>query len=429
MGTCFSSVGCLGKSSAAKGLEWATIEGSPIDANQIDHRTEQSPGEVTLGGKTMQFGVVGFRGFYPDEPYKENQDKFAVVLPSEWDDQSTAMFGVFDGHGSMGDKCADFAMKQMSSRLPVALKGKTSISSDVRECKSATKSCFVGINQDLHKHPRVDDTLSGTTAICVVAVSGDDGSRRLMSANVGDSRAIIVFKDSNGNFKFKPLSVDQTPYRQDERIRIREAGGRVLNVNQLEGHEPIHDNWNVNLGNEVDEYGDPPRVWRQDQKAPGTAFTRSIGDSVAEELGVFAEPEFDVHAVDDNDMLLIVASDGVWEFLTNETVKSLALSASSCQDAAIILWQQSFKEWTSKEYRTDDITVIVVDLNDTYASKRNVSESTAVVVTKTAGTSAELGSMSTQQHKGQSRRGSTKMEVNTGSFAKETNATRRGSLQ
>lgn len=45
------------------------------------------------------------------------------------------------------------------------------------------------------------------------------------------------------------------------------------------------------VGDEIDEGGDPPRVWSAHGDYPGTAFTRSIGDRVAEECGVNAEPE------------------------------------------------------------------------------------------------------------------------------------------
>ena len=52
-------------------------------------------------------------------------------------------------------------------------------------------------------------------------------------SNVGDSRAIIV-KDEAGQLVAKPLSTDQTPYRRDERARVRKCGARVLNMDQLE---------------------------------------------------------------------------------------------------------------------------------------------------------------------------------------------------
>ena len=47
----------------------------------------------------------------------------------------------------------------------------------------------------------------------------------------------------------KPLSNDQTPYRKDERERIKKTGARVLSMDQIEGIEPVHENWgDLNLG-------------------------------------------------------------------------------------------------------------------------------------------------------------------------------------
>lgn len=39
--------------------------------------------------------------------------------------------------------------------------------------------------------------------------------------NVGDSRAIIVTEQEGGKLKALPLSSDQTPYRKDERERVK----------------------------------------------------------------------------------------------------------------------------------------------------------------------------------------------------------------
>ena len=76
------------------------------------------------------------------------------------------------------------------------------------------KSSFVKTNRMLHKSS-VDDTLSGTTGI-TVEIKGDV----LYIGNVGDSRAIIA-SDINGSCKFSALSNDQTPFRKDERDRLR----------------------------------------------------------------------------------------------------------------------------------------------------------------------------------------------------------------
>lgn len=42
---------------------------------------------------------------------------------------------------------------------------------------------------------------------------------------------------------------------------MKKCGARILTVDQVEGFEPIHENWGLNLGDEIDENGDPPRIW------------------------------------------------------------------------------------------------------------------------------------------------------------------------
>jgi serine/threonine protein phosphatase PrpC len=76
-------------------------------------------------------------------------------------------------------------------------------------------NAFVKANKAMHKES-FDDSLSGTTAITVF-VQGDT----LYVANVGDSRAIIARVDEAGKHRYAALSVDQTPFRKDERERLK----------------------------------------------------------------------------------------------------------------------------------------------------------------------------------------------------------------
>ena len=81
-----------------------------------------------------------------------------------------------------------------------------------------------------HKAP-FDDQLSGTTGITALVLG-----KRLYIANVGDSRAIIcsqMGKDGN-KIMAEPLSIDQTPFRKDERERVKLVGAKVLTIDQIE---------------------------------------------------------------------------------------------------------------------------------------------------------------------------------------------------
>lgn len=52
-------------------------------------------------------------------------------------------------------------------------------------------------------------------------------------------------------------------------------------------------------------------------------MSRSIGDHELQKSGVIADPEFTEHEISTNEKILIIASDGVWEYLTNEDVLNI----------------------------------------------------------------------------------------------------------
>ena len=53
---------------------------------------------------------------------------------------------------------------------------------------------------------------------------------------------------------------------------------------------------------------------------PGLAMSRSIGDGLAHKYGVIPDPEIKKYTLVDQDKIIVIASDGVWEFLTNHEV-------------------------------------------------------------------------------------------------------------
>ena len=129
--------------------------------------------------------------------------------------------------------------------------------------------------------------------------------------------------------------------------------------------QPYHENWGVNLGEELDNGGDPPRVWAPGKSFPGCAFTRSIGDSVAEGIGVTAEPELLRKELTEEDQFVVLASDGVWEFLTNQSVADMILKFVDPLDACRAVVAESYRLWLQYEVRTDDITMILAFVDTT----------------------------------------------------------------
>ena len=68
------------------------------------------------------------------------------------------------------------------------------------------------------------------------------------------------------------------------------------------------------------------RVWAEKQDVPGLAMSRSLGDRIAQSVGVSPIPEIFEFKVHESDTFIVIASDGVWEFLSNDDVAKLVAS-------------------------------------------------------------------------------------------------------
>lgn len=215
-------------------------------------------------------------------------------------------------------------------------------------------NAFVKTNTMLHRS-NVDDSLSGTTGITVL-IKGD----HLYVGNVGDSRAVVGTISQDGKLRYGALSYDQTPFRRDERERCKQQGAIIASMDQIEGFEPMHEDWGSESGSEIDESGDPPRLWDASCQRPGCAFTRSLGDAVAEAIGVNAEPELMIWPLTENDKFAIVASDGVFEFLTSQAVVDMVNRYKNPLEAGKAIVAEAYRLWLTYDERTDDITIIII---------------------------------------------------------------------
>ena len=59
-------------------------------------------------------------------------------------------------------------------------------------------------------------------------------------------------------------------------------------------------------------------MWLGHMDIPGLAMSRSLGDTVAHTAGVISEPEMSIVELRPEDKVLIWASDGLWEFMSNQ---------------------------------------------------------------------------------------------------------------
>jgi len=118
-----------------------------------------------------------------------------------------------------------------------------------------------------------------------------------------------------------------------------------------------------------------PRIWSGTsvEKVPGCAFTRSLGDTVAHEIGVSEKPEFKQLAVQDGDVI-IIASDGVTEYLDTEEIVEMVNEIDDPAEAARILVKSSAALWAAENDYCDDITAVVIFISGDKVATSGVVE-------------------------------------------------------
>eukprot|EP00536_Pseudo-nitzschia_multiseries_P002763 jgi/Psemu1/184321/e_gw1.38.188.1 len=140
----------------------------------------------------------------------------------------------------------------------------------------------------------------GSTAVVVLVHVGEHGERTLVSANVGDSRAILCRGRKAIN-----LTRDHKPSDEREKARIRSMGEDVQ--------------W--------DPYGEIYRV-------KDLSLSRAIGDRFAKPV-VSSEAEIDCMPVEDDDEFFLLASDGLWDVMTSQEVVDFVHEMLECPTQSV----------------------------------------------------------------------------------------------
>lgn len=198
----------------------------------------------------------------------------------------------------------------------------------------------------------------GTTAT-IVLLSGED----LVVAHVGDSRAVI-----NCGGRALRLCEDHRPGRADETARIESAGGLILRVGGT---------YRVN---------------------GALAVSRAIGDRGLKEY-VVADPDIITRKLSESDEFLVVASDGLWDFVTDQECVDIAkaslpeVTPSALENAA-----KTLVEVACERGSNDDVSVVIVHLIE-YRSKLQdaIRENQTSAVVENATVEACLFDLSLQQ--------------------------------
>jgi serine/threonine protein phosphatase PrpC len=300
-------------------------------------KSVQQIGDV-IDPTTIGLGYTCRKGLKPESP---NQDSWSVMQV----DGDFAIYGVYDGHGQKGHDVSNFVKDNIIKLIVRDSRFKTN------EMKPMLMDVFKktqSLVSTADRMKKLNAQLSGTTTTVVIHSYVEN---KLTVAHVADSTAVIGSYKGGDKQQLtgEALTRDHKPNLKDERERIEKAGGRVV----------------------FDGYANH-RVYAKNARYPGLNMSRCLGDLMGHaDAGCSAEPEVSERPVTPEDHVLLVCSDGVWEFISpDEAVKLVQGYSGNPQQGAERLAKEAWDRWIREEGGAvvDDITVILVYLQQSKKS-------------------------------------------------------------
>ena len=290
-------------------------------------------------------GTFTCRGMDEGKP-KPNQDYACFCLPFGGM-PGTGLLLVCDGHGHEGDDASQEVLNSLLYELEEN-------SDDLMTQPGQTiADAFEAVNIHLRALGEADPPEINTLQSGACAVLAYIKGSTIWVAGVGDCQAYLGAQHENKIISH-PLSVQHSVDSPGEKARLESLGAYIRPAMVDPDGEIIS----------AKVYRDPTHP----EYGPGLAISRSFGDLDASDLGIIATPEITCHRVSEEDKYLILATDGVWEFLgPNEVlgvVDNCFQKGMTAEDASKFVIALSANQWKKHDgdaYR-DDITVVVVYL-------------------------------------------------------------------
>ena len=225
-------------------------------------------------------------------------------------------FGLFDGHS--GKEVGHYLMQNLHKIISQEIKKNNNIENS-DDMKEILKNSFEAIDKEINRQNFKNETGSTGTVLLLYKDNDSKTGKSLICANVGDSKAYLINKT-----EIKLITKDHKCSDADEVKRIRDTGGVVFR-----------------------------------ERVFGTLMlTRSFGDKEMKKYGVLSTPDIFCHNIEDDDLFIVIASDGVWDVVEEDEVFKFSQDKISSSEFSKKIIQ------LAKERDThDNISCIVVKLN------------------------------------------------------------------
>ncbi|KAM0914707.1 hypothetical protein ACQ4PT_011325 [Festuca glaucescens] len=290
-------------------------------------------------------GSETFAAVYSRRGEKGTNQDCSIVWEGFGCQEDSIFCGIFDGHGQWGHYVAkavrDSLPPSLLCRRQEAVALASLIDGEKKLCdyqfdlwKQSYLAAAATVDEELRRNSRLDAVDSGSTALSIVKQG-----EMMVIANVGDSRAVLATTSDDGRVAAVQLTVDFKPNLPQEQERIRQCKGRVFYLDDEPG---VH------------------RVWLPDQEAPGLAMSRAFGDYCVKDYGVISAPVVTQRRITARDQFVILATDGVWDVVSNEEAVQIVAATPDREKAAKRLVQCAVREWRRKRpcYAVDDCSAV-----------------------------------------------------------------------
>ncbi|CAO2832588.1 unnamed protein product [Amaranthus hypochondriacus] len=372
---------------------FSSSRSSSFEYRKDDHLSK-IPGRLFYNGATELASLFTQQG-------KKGTNQDAMIVWENFCSRNDTIFcGVFDGHGPYGHmvakKVRDSLPQKLNAQWEVSTKNEDApreislnsssinsedasfisaddesrVSADLEETdtepeifqilKDSFLKAFRMMDRELRVQTSVDCFCSGTTAVTLIKQGQD-----LIVGNVGDSRAVLGSRDKNVGLFAEQLTVDLKPNLPAEAERIKKCRGRVFALRD----EP-----------------DVARVWLPNTDSPGLAMARAFGDFCLKDFGLIAVPDVSYRRLTDKDEFVVLATDGIWDVLSNKEVVDIVAYASPRSTAAKDIVQAAVRAWKMRypTSKVDDCAVICLfldsdsdNLSSAYATQEKEQKASA----------------------------------------------------
>ena len=284
------------------------------------------------------------KGFWQPGINKPNQDNY-FIFKNFLDNIDNYYIGVCDGHGKHGKEVSTFIVNNLPNNLNKNINNSSQeVGNSLSNMSKIIIYTFDQLNTLLISNPNINTLTSGSTCSSLILTPNS-----FISINLGDSRAILAkYNQNNNNYIARNLTTDHKPFCEDEQKRIIEKGGIISQAR--------------------DEFGNKRgilRIWKNEEDSIGLALTRCFGDQILSQVGISCEPEIKEFFFEENDKFIIIATDGLWEYISSQECVDMVKNfyeKDELQNAVNFLYKEAAKRWIMEQDIVDDITIILIAL-------------------------------------------------------------------